>query len=81
MRAGLDFVSGLAQFFDARPDRRAADGQLLRQLRPRHPAGIRAQGGKNFCVSCHKFLAMDGRGFYRATDAKAAKKNGSDHAK
>jgi hypothetical protein len=53
MRAGLDFVAGLAQFLNPRPDRRAADGEFFRKLRAGNAAGIGAERGKDFGVSRH----------------------------
>jgi hypothetical protein len=58
MRFGLDFVIERAQFLDARPDRRAADAQLLREFRARHAVGIGAQRGEDFGVSRHILLKI-----------------------
>ena len=58
VRAGLDVVAKLAQLLDAPPNRRAGDAQLLGDFRPRHPIGIRAQRGENFCVRRHFTIVL-----------------------
>ena len=62
VRAGLDVVAQRAQFLDARPDRRAADAELLRKFRAGDGAVLPARAGpKGFrrrvsCIHCSERL-------------------------